>query len=483
MTTHDDDQIARWLSVGPDAGPTAALDATLAHVPEIRQRPGWLVDLLGGTIDSRPVDRRARFSLGVAVGVLVVVAGAIFVAGSIDPVPEPSPTTDPSPPPSPALTSDSTPPPAVPEDVIVFKEYREVEAGKEGCEARFHCFWSWVAVANADGTDQHRVFPDAPPYQSVVDVSADGRKVIVRLHDGVSSRSMYSLTDLAGTEPVVLDTRCERPCLEDWISTFAFSPDGTRLAFVRSLGEGPALGDASATVIAVMNLQSGAVTELESTLVSHPDLGAPCGYACGPGSNQAPSWSPDGLHITFSRSGIGTPNQPRTILDTALFVVDADGSNLHQLVPLELGGRDAQWSRDGTLIAFTSGIESLTIDDFGKLENWHQSNDIYTVRPDGTDVRRLTTFTADIVLDAPGDVGATLPMWTLDGRIITSRRLEQIDNPPPWEIWAMDADGANLALVEPADAAALTDLGCIVCPYPFPDAYDYPRLAFWRTKP
>jgi hypothetical protein len=156
-------------------------------------------------------------------------------------------------------------------------------------------------------------------------------------------------------------------------------------------------------------------------------------------------------------------------------------------VPTELFARDAQWSPDGALIAFTSAVETLTIDDFGKLENWHQLNDIYTVRPDGSDLRRLTSFTAGPVPDPPGDLGARFPTWTRDGHIVLNRRVADPANPEDsasdWELWVIASDGTGGSSLGTPDAATLSELGCVECAYPVPDWGASHGFGFWRPYP
>jgi Tol biopolymer transport system component len=468
MTDHRDDQLIRWLSLGPDHGPTAALEATFARLPAIRQRPGWLVGLGGGTVGARPVDRRVRLSLAVAVGILVLVTGGIFVAGSIVPEPDPSSTVMPSP------TVRWTPSEGPAADVIVFTETRDLVNGEEDCTGR-HCRRTWVAIVNADGAGQRRLFPDAPPIQKVIAVAADGSRMIVQgMHEGDDGAiyPWYYVTDLRGSEPQLLDTRCTQPCAGDWIGRFAFSPDGTRLAFVRFFPTAPGEGDTS--VIAVMDLASGEVTLLESTITGTPALG----------DTEDPRWSPDGRQLVFSRSSVGNDGL-RTIVDTELYIVDADGSNLRQLVPTELFARDAQWSPDRSQILFTSAIETLTLNEFGLLQNWHQLNDVYTVRPDGSDIRRLTSFTDGPVPDQSGDLGPEQPTWTRDGHIVFNRRVAEPTNPEEtfWELWVMAADGTNSLSLGSPDAATLTEIGCVECAYPPPDGGDYPAFGSWRPNP
>lgn len=484
MNDHDE-RIGRWLELGPDRGPAAGFEAAMRRVGGASQRPAWLVALGGGTLGGRPLDRRVRLVALATVALMAVVAGGVLMSGGLVPSPHPSAIV---PSPSPTRGTDASVPPDARPEVIVFTESKELANGEEDCTSRFGCRRSWVAVANTDGTDQHRLFPDTPGRQSVVTVSPDGLQLIaygVGAADGQAPVAPYYLTDLHGTEPVVLDTGCERPCVADHIGAFAFSPDGFRLAFVRGKNDVPGALEETTTVIAIMELATGTVTELTSTMASNPFEPLPCGYACGEGVNDVPRWSADGRQLLFSRSSIGIPRHPRSVLDTKLFVVNADGTDLRQLVATELYARDAQWSPDGSRIAFTAAIETLTVDDFGLLEDWHQLNDIYSVNPDGSDVRRLTSFTAGPVPDLPGDVGATLPAWTADGRLVLTRRQGQAPDGDerPWEVWVMDRDGANATQVEAGDATALTSIGCIVCAYPTPDPNSYPSLGFWRPNP
>jgi Tol biopolymer transport system component len=384
-------------------------------------------------------------------------------------VTSPDPSTEPSAQPSPVAATAR----------IVFTRTKYLTEGQEDCTQR-RCGRSNIFTSNLDGSDERALFPDIFMTR-VVTMSPDGSDLIInaRSSEEESPEEIY-LTDLKGSAPQPLDTGCELPCTGDF--GFAFSPDGSRLAFARGYEADPALPDiVTGTVIAIMDMSTGTVVELDSTFASNPDLGDPCHSGCGEGDNEAPSWSPDGEQLTFSRSRVGIPNQPRTILDTATFVVDDDGGNFRQLVPTELFARDARWSRDGSLIVFTSAIETLTADpNTGVVDFWHQLNDLYTVRPDGTDLRRLTTDTDAPVPEAPGEVGARWPQWTRDGRIVFTRNAQQGED-VSWELWVMDRDGGNQTQVDPSDAVTLTAIGCVSCPYPggVDWTVGYPAFAYW----
>jgi Tol biopolymer transport system component len=395
----------------------------------------------------RPVPRRWVFLLAAAV--LGLLAGAVVVGGVLRPRPGlvvvPPSLLQSEPPSTPPSSAPSAQPSSGPADGrIVYTRFRIVTKGQEGCKT--YCHRASVFISNADGSDERELIPG--PYSFVVATSPDGSSLIIsqRQPDGDHGY----LTDAHGSEPRRLDTGCRPPCTEDWVGQFwwpgvAFSPDGSRLAFERGFGD-DILGDPR-SVIAIMDMATGAVVELDSTA----------------GVASPPSWSPDGAHLVFGS-----------------FVVDADGTNLHRVVPTALssgaifGG--ARWSPDGSLIVFTSFVENIV------KGNSQRLIDIYTVRPDGSDLQRITTDTVGpLGTTEPGDFGARLPSWTRDGRIVFTR------NGAPGEtvmqLWVMDRDGSNPARLDPSDAAALTAIGCVSCQYPATDAGELSSVALWISAP
>ena len=168
-------------------------------------------------------------------------------------------------------------------------------------------------------------------------------------------------------------------------------------------------------------------------------------------------------------------------------MVDADGSNLHQL-PTRLCplGTDA-WSPDGSKVAFTSAIAWLGVDQFGKRENFNEDADVYTVRADGSDVRRLTNFAPTRVdRGAPVQVGGRVAGWTRDGRIVftlhrwagdgATRRICRLRS-GSWTLMEQ-MRGRSMARA----VASLMAAGCVDCPYPL-DTSGLEFTAFWRPAP
>jgi Tol biopolymer transport system component len=106
---------------------------------------------------------------------------------------------------------------------------------------------------------------------------------------------------------------------------------------------------------------------------------------------------------------------------------------------------DADWSPDGSLIVFSSLPLWNWMASLDAVGLW-QGQDIYTIRPDGTELSRLTN-----------DLHSATPRWTPDGSGILFTRLgaNAAGTENRTEFWLMDRDGS--------DAHAVTNFnGC--CP-------------------
>jgi Tol biopolymer transport system component len=150
-----------------------------------------------------------------------------------------------------------------------------------------------------------------------------------------------------------------------------------------------------------------------------------------------------------------------------VLVVNPDGTGLQRVTPSGLYAFDASWSPDGSTLVFTN-VEMLVNSDHtsvtGMLDN------IYTVRPDGSDLRRLTA-----------DGISALPRWTRDGRLTFARQVGT-DEAAQYENWVMDADGGSQTKLG-ASLAELTAAGCTTCRYPLPEGGRGPTDAFWQPIP
>ena len=161
-------------------------------------------------------------------------------------------------------------------------------------------------------------------------------------------------------------------------SVCSWSPNGRQIAFV-SYRDYVLHGDAGDTDLFVMNADGTGVTALTDNNID--DFG------------DHASWSPDGKFFVFSRSAPGTNSQTTS----EIWVMNANGTKARQLTGLagsEGYNNNPTWSPNGKRIAFNSTRDGMT------------NEEIYTMKPDGSDLKRLT--------NSPNN--DAVPSWT-NGRV------------------------------------------------------------------
>jgi Tol biopolymer transport system component len=178
----------------------------------------------------------------------------------------------------------------------------------------------------------------------------------------------------------------------------AWSPDGTRLAFV------------------VQQSHADGTTGRSDLWVMNADGSDPRPLTDGPRSSWSPAWSPDGSRIAFAR---GDP--------ASIYVVDSNGSDLTRLTPDDVNASDLSWSPDGSRIVFSPE---------GEVEK-----DLYVVNADGTGERAL--------LQAPGY--QTEPAWSPDGQKIAFTTSSP--DGAGFGVSVMDADGTTVRSLTEQPAA------------------------------
>ena len=194
-----------------------------------------------------------------------------------------------------------------------------------------------------------------------------------------------------------------------------------------------------------------------------------------PKSDDYASWSADGRRIAFwstrtTRDNHFVPALGRA--DQEIFVMNADGTGLRQVTKNKVDDGGPAWSPNGDRLVFHSfpdddnadlmtvrvngtGERNLTrspgvFDRYGvwspdgreiafmqlKEINSGGTNDIYTIRPDGSHLRALINTSGDEVV----------PDWSPDGK----RIVFQWDPPPfvpmqdgEWDIYVMPRDGGS----------------------------------------
>jgi Tol biopolymer transport system component len=145
-------------------------------------------------------------------------------------------------------------------------------------------------------------------------VAPNGKLVAVAMTD-VSQRDStwpttkriehgIGLTDLGGTGIELFGSGTDP----------AWSPDGTRIAFVRG----------------------------KHLFVANADGSSPTQITDGPADDQTPSWSPDGKEIVFCSA-----HGEEELVQANLFVVHADGTGMVQLTEGDRISCHPTWSRDG----------------------------------------------------------------------------------------------------------------------------------------
>jgi len=92
-----------------------------------------------------------------------------------------------------------------------------------------------------------------------------------------------------------------------------------------------------------------------------------------------PKFSPDGKMIAFRATKRGLTDRETTMEDTHVWVMNADGSNRHELAAVDNRQGAPVWSPDGTQIAF----EAMQVG-----EQWHA----YTVSVEGGDPRPIAAI-------------------------------------------------------------------------------------------
>jgi WD40-like Beta Propeller Repeat len=268
-----------------------------------------------------------------------------------------------------------------------------------------------IFIANPDGTHEHQLSLPGPSAADNPIWSPDGSRVLVFFlrPDGPARPATVNpdgsgFTVLEVPElPRDMDLRCT-----------AWSPDATRLlCYAVRFGGDPSLNG----VYTIRASDGGGLTRL--TVSPYPPEGE-FGGGDIPGD-----YSPDGSRFVFMRAKPGADPNARH-QQGALFVENTDGTGLRQLTPYGLANSHdnglAHWSPDGSEILFSSAQGSL-----------------FVVRPDGAGLRAIPLETGG------GFSFALTPGWSPDGtRIVFSLFLRTTGQ---WDIYTARPDGSQVAHV------------------------------------
>jgi len=177
----------------------------------------------------------------------------------------------------------------------------------------------------------------------------------------------------------------------------AWSPDGTKIAFVGWIGEPDESGQQESELF-VMDRDGSNLQQLASR----------------PGPDLSPRWSPDGRRIAWS--GYGPEDEP-----SRLFMVDVESGEL-----TELGlGSDPIWSPDGSRLLFVQE---------------EQKPGVITFKPN-SEVFVLDVETGEQLNLTNNIVPEYWPTWSPDGSRIAF--VSERDS-PRGDIYVMNADGSDV---------------------------------------
>jgi TolB protein len=225
----------------------------------------------------------------------------------------------------------------------------------------------------------------------------------------------------------------------------AFSPDGTRLAFVSDRdGEGRVyVIDADGSGEHLLTPSSVGQSKPHwlpaGKRIEYQTFAADVGHAF--------SVDSDGLHLREEvavpgRSPAISPGRTRVIYmagtwtDTKLMLAKIDGSDARQInqgLPIAW---NVAWSPDGARIAFTSRDAANVLQ-------------IYVTNPDGTSLHQLTHMPAS-------EGNAQMPAWSPDGKTLAM----QVNNGQTHtaHIWLLDVATGQTRKLAPHDAAYLDEI-------------------------
>lgn len=214
-----------------------------------------------------------------------------------------------------------------------------------------------ISIA-ADGSDQRTLFHDEKRSALAPEVSPSGMQIAFGLGNFFQNTQGRALADIAlinidGSGLTILTDGTGNYGLPSW------SPDGRQIVF-----RGARNGEGRDGLL-IIDVASRALRHIPGTIIQ----------------DNFPSWSPKGDLISFTSNRDG---------DYEIYTVHPDGSELTRLT--RIPGNDAHnsWSPDGQWIAFASGTHGFRDEAVLHPYNPQPYGDIYVMRADGSDRRRLT---------------------------------------------------------------------------------------------
>lgn len=238
-----------------------------------------------------------------------------------------------------------------------------------------------ICIMNADGSGMRRLTTDDNRRHFYASLSPDGRKVVYSSFRESNVYEIYSLDlDDGRVEP-----------LTDRLGVLTapeISPDGTAITFTR--------GNPSTGQMHIMVMDSNG-----ELIGDFPEI-----------SGWDPTWSPDGRQILFATGAAG---------GVQLFIVDLDGGGLGQVSNLPAIRGRSDWSPDGQFIVTYSGTA------------WNR--EVYIMNGDGSNARQLT----------PSGGNSQGPSFSPDGKWVAfTAYFDHYGDDHGCEIYIIRTDGTDL---------------------------------------
>jgi Tol biopolymer transport system component len=270
-----------------------------------------------------------------------------------------------------------------------------------------------------DGSDAHEIATELPGDAHHPDWSPDGKRIALDL--GTARGNEIWVVDADGTNAAAIvapSTDCAISCGE--VALPAWSPHGSKIAFVRfQLGA----SGLEAAVIEVQDVASG-----DRRVVFRAPSKTALNY---------PRWSSDGRSIVFEMTRYAdTQITTGTPTGSAIAVIDVTGEGAKPVVLTD-------WSKYATYPDWRPGSDEILFStyDLEVFQATDEPSNLYTIKPDGSGLRALTTF-------GRAEQRATQPTWTPDGsRIIFTLVGQQAGFGNPNNAAFIEANGANIVVI------------------------------------
>lgn len=292
--------------------------------------------------------------------------------------------------------------------------------------------FQWLPSANGsdsvwlmaeDGRDRRGLLAGEAPADTIhPDWSHDGAQIAFE-GEGSAGYDLWVANADGGEARRVLEASSGCAAKTCYLAYPAWSRDDGSIAYVRF---SEADDGATTGTIEVLDVESG-----ESRVVWAPPAKTLPNY---------PRWSPDDTSLVFEQIRYPSPvPELGQGLGSAISILEVGDAGDELATPRVLTTWDTwgtypDWSPDGETIVFTTY-------DLGEFQGTDEPSNLFTIRPDGTDLTQLTRY-------PPGGERATQPTWTPDGKRILFTLVGQsseLDNPRRAAF--VDADGSNVVVI------------------------------------